>query len=226
MPHLVQVGPAKLIRPAPKALTYAVGLLLQTKMPKWLAAKGIKPDQIYSPVIISDEEDDDLDPEELSTLQRNVLVIARHIGMLTGGGPDPQTNFDIDDDRHVFYHESLRTWMVLAQRLQRIFTIREHEKHFDLPVGLLDIFLSNRPRQPVSMHIRPGDTHEALLYFAATMIARGTVVQTCDQCGKAFLEGGDRDRRNKKRAGSRFCSDPCRWRYHNEERRKARANKS
>jgi hypothetical protein len=214
MPCLVQVGHAKLIRPAPKALNYAVGLLLQTKLSERLA-KFID----GAPFIISDEENDDLDPEELSRVQRNVLAIARRIGMLTGGGPDPQIKFDF------FYDESLRTWMELAERIQWIFTIRENEKEFDIPVGLISIFLSNRP-QPISMHIRARNTHDALLYVAAGMVARGTVVQTCDQCGKAFLEGGERDRRNKKRAGSRFCSDKCRYDYHNEVRRKARATKS
>src|SRR5262245_1041678 len=216
MPHLVQVGPARLIRPSRKALNYAVGLLLQTKMPKWWAANDrFESDHeharaLHQQLIISDEEDEDFDPEELSLLKRNVLVIARTIGMLTGGGADPQTNFEVDDERYVFYHEPLRAWIWLAAWLQRIFTIHESNKDFEPPVGPLHVFLSNRPGQPISMHIRPDSTSAALLYVAAGMITRGTVLQTCDKCRTPFLEGGDRTGK-KRRSGSRFCSDKCRY---------------
>jgi hypothetical protein len=230
MPHLVQVGPAKLIRPSSKALSYAVGLLLQTKMPKWWAAEGLDPDPVraakmYSQRLIISEEEEDFDPEELSLLKRNVLLIARNIGMLTGGGADPQTqaSFEDDEDGYVFYHEPLRAWIDLAGWIQRIFALREHKKDFDIPIGPLSIFLSNRSGQPISMQIRPDSTNDTLLYIAASMVARGTAVQTCNKCGKPFLEGGERDPRNKKRAGSRFCSDKCRYEYHNEERRKAKS---
>ena len=232
MPHLVQVGPAKLIRPSHKALNYAVGLLLQTKMPKWWTTRApLDPadpevrDIIWNQRVIISDEEDDLDPEEFSKLKKNVLLIARHIGMLSGGGADPQTNQDPDDVGYVFYHEPLETWIDLAGWIQRIFAIRE-QKISDLPVGPLTMFLSSRPRQPISMHIRPQDTHAALLYVAARMIAQGTTFQTCNKCDKPFLEGGERGGRNKKRAGSRFCSDKCRYEYHNEERRKARAARS
>jgi hypothetical protein len=141
--------------------------------------------------------------------------------MLTGGGPDPQTNFgEPDDVGYAFYFESLETWIDLAGWVQRIFAIREQKKDFDIPVGPLSVFLSNRTHQPIAMHIRPDTTHEALLYIAARMIAQGTTFQTCNKCGKPFLEGGERGGRNKKRAGSRFCSDKCRYEYHNELRRK------
>jgi hypothetical protein len=230
MPHLVQVGPARLITPSPKALNYAVGLLLQTKMPKWWAANDrFESDNelaraLHQQLIISEEEDE-FDPEELSLLKRNVMLIARTIGMLIVGGADPQSNFDSDDERYVFYHEPLRAWIWLAGWLQRIFTLRERNKNFDLPIGPLYIFLSNRPGQPISMHVRPDSTLDALLYVAAGMITRGTVLQTCDKCDTPFLEGGDRTGK-KRRGGARFCSDKCRYEYHNEVRRKARATKS
>jgi hypothetical protein len=231
MPHLLQVGPAKLIRPSHRVLSYAVGLLLQTKMPNWWACRGeIDPadpeirDHIWSNRLAIWDDEDDLDPEEFSKLERNVLLIARHIGMLMNGGPDPQTiSEDPDSDDWSIYQESLEKWIDLAGWIQRVFTIREHEKDFDLPVGPLSVFLSSRPRQPISMHIRPSCTLDALLYIAAGMIARGTTVQTCDNCDKPFLEGGERGGRSKKRAGSRFCSDKCRYEYHNEERRKAKS---
>ena len=229
MPQLVQVGPAKLIRPSPKVLSYAVGLLLQTKTPKWWAYRGeLDPadpkirDKIWTKRLAIWDDEDDLDLEEFSKVERNVLLIARTIGMLTAGGADPQTfqTFDPDDVGFVWYHESLETWIDLAGWIQRIFAIREDKNDFDIPVGPLSVFLSNRNGQPISMYMRPSDTHDALLYVAAGMIARGTTVQTCDKCGKPFLEGGERDRRNKKRAGARFCSDRCRWEFHNEVRRK------
>jgi hypothetical protein len=236
MPHLVQVGPGRLVKPSRKALHYAVGLLLQTKMPKWWAANGFASDDeharaLHQQLIISDEEDDDFDPEELSLLKRNVLAITRHIGMLTGGGPDPQTNpsfedFEGDEESYVFYHEPLRTWIWLAAWLQRIFALRDENTNFDVVVGPLSVFLSNRPGKPISMQVRPENTLDALLYVVAGMIVGGTEVQTCDNCRKPFLEGGKRGGRNKKRAGSRFCSNKCRYEYHNEARRKARATKT
>ena len=202
-------------------------------MPKWWEANGFASDDeharaLHQQLIISDEEDEDFDPEELSLLKRNVLLIARTIGMLTGGGADPQTksnfaDFDDDEENYVFYHEPLRAWIWLAAWLQRIFTV-QHNKNFEIPVGPLYVFLSRRPGQPISMHVRPENTLDALLYIAAGMIAQGTTSQTCDKCGKPFLEGGERDPRNKKRAGSRFCSDKCRYEYHNEARRKAKAS--
>jgi hypothetical protein len=229
MPQLVQVGPAKLIRPTSKALSYAVGLLLQTKMPKWWATQGLPDladsedrDKIWTKRLDIWDDPDELDPEEFSKLERNVILIARHIGMLTAGGADPQTYEAFDEDHvgHVFYHESLETWIDLVGWMQRIFDIREHKNDFDIPVGPLSVFLSGRPSQPISIRIRPGDTHDALLYVAAGMIAQGTTAQECDNCGKPFLEGGGRGGRGKKRAGSRFCSDQCRYEFHNEARRK------
>src|SRR5262245_27957455 len=92
MPHLVQLGPARLITPSPKALTYTLGLLLQTKMPKWWAANNrFESDHEHARALSQqlltwDEEDVDFDLDELSLLKRNVLLIARTIGMLTGGG--------------------------------------------------------------------------------------------------------------------------------------------
>lgn len=234
MPHLVQVGPARLIKPPQKALSYAVGLLLQTKMPKWWAANDrFESDDEHAralsqKLIISDEEDEDFDPEEISLLKRNVLGIARTIGMLTAGGPDSrtdQTNFEVGDDRYVFYHEPLRGWIWLAKWIQRLFALREHNKKFELPVGDLSVFLTNRPGQPISLHVRPDSTLNALLYVVAGMLARGTTSQACDKCGTPFLEGGERTGK-KRRGGARFCSDKCRYEYHNEVRRKARATKS
>jgi hypothetical protein len=55
------------------------------------------------------------------------------------------------------------------------------------------------------------------------MIARGTISQVCEHCGNTFLSGGAGRGKEKKRSGSRFCSDECRWQHHNEMRRKAKS---
>jgi hypothetical protein len=196
MPYLVQVGPATLVKPKLNHLRAAVGHLLQTPQAKW-----------------DDAPSDNAD--ERSALEKNVLLISRHIGMLRRGGPEAVT--DLGEIRC----ESLDEWAFAARWIQMAFAVRG-QKMDDHPeaIGELKVFLVNSGRG-VSMQIRPSNTHDALMYVAAMEIARGTTVQACDNCGKPFLEGGERDLRNKKRAGSRFCSDKCRYEYHNEERRKA-----
>jgi hypothetical protein len=54
------------------------------------------------------------------------------------------------------------------------------------------------------------------------MVARGTTARTCDNCGTPFPEGGERSGRTNKRVGARFCSDKCRYDFHNEVNRKKR----
>jgi len=88
-------------------------------------------------------------------------------------------------------------------------------------VGELGIFLvPDKNNKPV-FAMRPHDLREALVLCAARMIATGTTFNICENCKAPFLSGGGRSR-NKKRGDARFCSDECRWKYHNESRRKAR----
>src|SRR5258707_613840 len=94
MPQLVQVGPAKLCKPKPETLSYAVQLLLQTKMPKWHAANIVRYRELEKRFGLGEaarsnpaykavaREPIKLDAEEFSRLERNVLKIARAIGML------------------------------------------------------------------------------------------------------------------------------------------------
>ena len=123
--------------------------------------------------------------------------------------------------------EPLSEWIQAASSIQVAFSIRDYQGDLDLPPQMisghdhLDILLSNRLGGPISLHIRPSSTRAALIYRAAQMVAQGTASQVCKNCGTLFLEGGERDRR-KKRAGSRFCNDKCRYEYHNEKRRKAK----
>jgi hypothetical protein len=224
MPQLVQVGPAKLSKPKPEALSYAVQLLLQTKMPKWHDASierhvelrkrfGVGEAAASNPAYkAAAREPIELDAEEFSKLERNVLKIARAIGMLHSDMAP------LDG-----WNESLLEWIKLAHWIQSIFKIEKTVPAELGPqsVGTLQILLS-----PGSLQIRPAVTYDALVYRAAQMVAHGTTARTCDKCGKPFLEGGERANDNRKRSGSRFCSDKCRYEYHNEARRKDKATKS
>jgi hypothetical protein len=219
MPQLVQIGPAKLRRPKPEALSYAVQLLLQTKTPKWRATNieryrelekrfGVGEAAATNPAYkVAAREPIKLDADEFSRLERNVLQIARAIGML-------HTDIAPADG----WNESLLEWIKLADWIQSIFQIDEKvsAKLGPQHVGTLHILVS-----PGSLQIRPLSTYDALVYRAAQMVAHGTTARTCDKCGKPFLEGGERANGNRKRSGSRFCSDKCRYEYHNEARRKA-----
>src|SRR5262249_4350904 len=115
MPYLLQVGPGRLIRPKPDFLRAAVGHLLQTRMPRWHAAME-KRWKWTDPI--------DFDPEELSLLKRNVLLITRHIGMLNEF-PEAKHGFDP--------HESLEKWVDLAQWIQKSFAVFR-----DIPGDLVD----------------------------------------------------------------------------------------
>jgi hypothetical protein len=115
--------------------------------------------------------------------------------------------------------------VTLTKLIQMMFSGRDlhrrEAKDLEKDVGHLSIYLSFKSGTAF-IQMRPRDLHDALIYCGALMIARGTTSQTCDKCGTTFLEGGERNSRNKKRAGSRFCSDTCRYEYHNEQRRKAK----
>jgi hypothetical protein len=234
VPYLVLVGPAKLLKPERKTLDYAVGLLLQTKIDKLSRAQTERSHAIRKKLKscksrreeqrVLDKfriEPINFDPEELSKLKRNVLSIARCIGMLIMHDQDYQW-----DQPGFILAEPLSDWIAAASSIQIAFGILEHHD-FDLPPQLisvhdyLEILLSKRLGEQPLLHIHPTSTRAALIYRAAQMVAQGTASQVCKNCGTLFLEGGERDLR-KKRAGSRFCSDKCRYEYHNEKRRKAK----
>jgi hypothetical protein len=215
--RLVQIGRGKLVRPKRKTMDMAVGLLLKTRMPKWTATKeGQMKAIVGSDATIAKE----LDPvaEELADLERNVLAISRHIGLLCM----PCQEFYRADLGDGFYHESILDWFRLAQWIQQMFgSARQTQTNFESPVGSLSIFVSFKSDQTHSIQIRPDRTRDALIYHAAQMIAGGTTFQTCENCGTPFLGGGTGRGGAKKRADARFCSDKCRSSYHNELRRKA-----
>lgn len=183
--HLVRKSPAKMARPSPKAMQYAVRLLVERKdVP----------------------------------LHKVALTIARTIGGLT-----------LDDE------EELEHWDELADYLRGIFK-GDHKEfgYFDAEVmgaevdpnsppliGSVGIFLDRDRKGNLKLALRPEDLPNALILYAARMATTGTTFNTCERCNSPFLSGGMG--RSKKRADARFCTPACRWRHHNEERRKAKS---
>ena len=87
-------------------------------------------------------------------------------------------------------------------------------------VGQLGVFLvPNKDNKPL-LALRPETLQDALVLYGARMIATGTTFNICEHCNAPFLSGGIRGR--NKRGDSKFCSSECRWKWHNETRRKAR----
>jgi hypothetical protein len=119
-------------------------------------------------------------------------------------------------------------WHAVAERLQMMFGGREiiFGKEYKWPEpqtqwkGSLGIYLvPDKDKRPV-LALRPDDLQSALILYAARMIATGTTFNICEHCKTPFLSGGTRFR--TKRGDARFCSSECRWKWHNESRRKAR----
>jgi hypothetical protein len=197
---LVETGPPKAVPVKRKALEYAVGLLLKTDGKLEVA-------------------------DNISKLKRNVFLISRQIGML-------ESDYEPDDEPQPGLREDLSEWIRAARRIQFVFQARDLQgqgvfsdvspEEAEIDSGFLQICISYHSHRP-SIRLRPDSTRSALFYCAAQMIARGVTAHACDNCDTAFLGGGERNGRNKKRAGSRFCSDTCRYEYHNERRRKAKA---
>jgi hypothetical protein len=224
-PVLVQTGPVKLVRPKREALDYAVGLLLKTKMPKWHAEEKRRRQayaDLKAPVgdpalkkFFSSFEFE-LDREEFSNLERNVLAIAKHTGLLRSFTVDPEPN------RTRF--EALDRWIDFAERLQVMFSGREAHRELkqdlERSFGQLNIVLSFKSGV-AAMYIRPQSVADALIYRAAQMIAEGTTLHSCAHCGTPFLGGGTAVGAKGKRGDARFCTDKCRSAFHNEARRKA-----
>lgn len=138
-----------------------------------------------------------------------VLKIAHDVGDITGPHCMPSS------------------WRWLAEKLRLMFEGRWFRagKEYKWPhplaqdVGELGIFLiPDKDNKPV-LALRPHNIFDALTLVAARMIATGTTTFICENCKTPFLSGGSRGR-NKRRGDARFCSDRCRYEFHN--RRKAR----
>lgn len=133
-------------------------------------------------------------------------------------------------------HDKVRDWYELAYELREMFkhgVVSAQEMQSwsnksaielwprNLPHGHLGVYLiSGKDGKPV-LALRPDNLFNALKLYGANMIATGTAFNTCENCKTLFLSGGGRSR-NKKRGDAKFCSDECRWKFHNESRRKTR----
>jgi hypothetical protein len=195
--YLVQVGRPKMVRPRRKALDFAVGLFLR------FPERPTNPKAEFAPP----------GADEILRMERNVLAIAKQLGLLrTALTPDRSYGESRENQ-----HESLYKWLRFGWWIQSIFA---GKLPAEFPIATLDVFLASKPGGSKIIAVRPVLTSEALAFHAAQMIAKGTTSQICEHCGTTFLSGGRGA--EKKRGGSRFCSDECRWKYHNESRRKAR----
>ena len=89
-------------------------------------------------------------------------------------------------------------------------------------VGNVSIYLIPDKERGMRLVIRANNLWQALPLYAARMAAKGTTkLSTCKYCDTPFLSG--RAGRGKgRRSDSRFCSDKCRYSYHNEAKRKSR----
>ena len=182
--HLLRKGPAKMARPKPKAMDYAVRLLVERKD---------------------------------APLHKVALTIARTIGGLT-----------LKDK------EELEGWDKLADYLRGIF--KGHHEAFGYLdaemmgaevdpnnpplIGSVGIYLDRDKTGKLKLALKPNDLANALILYAARMATTGTTFNTCEHCNTPFLSGGSG--RDKKRGDARFCSSECRWKHHNEMRRKAK----
>jgi hypothetical protein len=217
-PSVRSVGKSKLIRPTRNAMDYAVRLLLRTPLPELrmhrpdplIAAKG----QMITEEQLEAVRSKRIYPEadQIAPLEQNVIAIARRIGLL-------QSNLNPDAPESGW--ESMWDWFFLAQDIQGAFSGRLGGLliEWEHPVANLSVYLSYKSGRPSSMNVRPASTSAALRYHAAQMAVSGTKAQTCKSCEAPFLIGGPRAR-GKKKAGTRFCSEQCRWDYNNARRKK------
>ena len=162
-------------------------------------------------------------PADYTDIEKSALAISSYLGFLTGRF-DRWTERDGDD----LPHESLKEWVRYADEIQTMFFGREASaklpEHLMSIVGRLEIVLFYKP-EGVSMLLLPVYTGDALIYHAAQMVTNGTKLQNCEYCHSPFLSGGETRDRGKRRSDARFCSDECRWKFHNEARSKAKRKK-
>jgi hypothetical protein len=155
---------------------------------------------------------------ERTPLHKVALTIARAVGGLL---PEEE-------------REELENWDELADYLRGIFR-GEHKDFLYYPdeieskssplIGEMGIFLDRDKDGKLKFALRPSDLSNALILYAAQMATTGTTFNTCEHCRLPFLGGGTGRSPNKRRSDARFCSDECRYNYHNEMRRKTRKSK-
>jgi hypothetical protein len=203
--YIVAVGKPRLVRPKRWAMDGAIGRLLQIPMPRRATATG---DAAKRAKVAP------LAQEEVAALELNVLLIAKHVGLLWGYLEDKKSPAEHGPRPD---YESISSWFDFARSIQETFKGRDYLAN--LPICDIGVYLSRQSDGSRSMVMRPIFAHQALSFHAAQMIAGGAVSQTCEHCGTPFLSGVGG---GEKRGGARFCSDKCRYSYHNEAKRKRR----
>jgi hypothetical protein len=227
MPYLVRVGPSKLVKARPEALTKAVDLLLLVRMPKWHADIGRIHQELKDSwgsraqrrkAIKKALSTIEIDHDEFAALEKVVLAISRQLGRLREYPPGKVGPSQAPSG------ESFKNWIDLADLIQRMFKgqgdHRRLNQDLEHPFGRLTVYLSFKSGV-ASMQLRPDTTRAALIHCAAQRVAKGASLQTCKHCGSPFVSGGEAGPSKKKRGGAQFCSNKCRSSYHNELRRKA-----
>ena len=212
-PSVRSVGKSKLTRPTRNAMDYAVRLLLRTPLPelprrrrvvaKFGALEAVENRKYYPK-----------DGDQFAALEQNALAIARRVGLL-------QSDLNPDGPA-ILENESIWDWFFLAQDIQIVFSGRSPGGlpiRWEHPVGQLSVYLSFKSGRPNTMTVRPACTRDALVYHSAQMSSLGTRPQQCKSCKTPFLIGGPRER-GKRKEGTRFCSEQCRWDHNNARRKK------
>jgi hypothetical protein len=213
-PSVQSVGKSRLIRPTRNAMNDAVELLLRTPLPELPRHRRVVAK--FGALEAMESRPKYPEADQIAVLEQNALEIARHVGLLQS---------DLNPDGPAIYnHESMWEWFFLAQHIQRMFSGRWWSggppiQMDELPVGTLSVYISFKSGRPGSMTLRAACTRDALVYHAAQMVTAGTKPQACKCCKTPFLLGGPRAR-GKKKAGTRFCSEQCRWDYNNARRKK------
>src|SRR5262249_10343010 len=115
--------------------------------------------------------------------------------------------------------EYLVQWYVLAQALKMMFDFKQKpwESEMEGVSAQYSLYLVPR-RNKIELTIRPPNLCSAIMIHAMRSLAGGTRFSACEQCATPFLSGGGRGAAIRK-AGTRFCSERCRWDFNNARRK-------
>ena len=117
---------------------------------------------------------------------------------------------------------SFTDWLLHIQRVRRLVenwdrataSTEDHRPYWkDLRSPWLHIELVERGGQPGIAFV-PDSLLSAIDLQFYQAISGMTEIKACEHCGTWFERGPGRDRRGK----SRFCSDSCRFKFHNARR--------
>jgi hypothetical protein len=200
------------------------GFLVRRGNPQKVPPTGKQLESAVTWLVKCASKKNDADPlTRFAELKKAALHIARTVGVFLP--EEPQESLMIWDDAarklRAMFEGKPEEWPMPRLSADPWRNKRRPPARSDLSkrVGVVGVHLIP-DKNGTKLAIRPDDLMQALVLYAARMIAAGTGLNTCLNCNLPFLEGGGRDRRNRKRAGSRFCSEKCRYGYHNELRRK------